>query len=170
MSRKISVFCNKSIEFVHPLDREITVKIRDHQFEVAPSWILDTAMFAMLQKEGSIKIIKNSEDVKSTELKGKIAKDELDKLDEGVKKPQITMPELSKKEEEGEKEFVAEDNNEDDVVEVEDDNEDKIANLDLEEATAKQLYKYCLMNNIEVEEKKSRKHYLEKIEEANVNK
>lgn len=184
-SEKITVFCNKSIEFVHPRDRGITATIRDHQFEVAPEWILSTALFRTLQEEGSIKIIKNSIDVKSAEIKGKIVKDELDKLekDEELKaymskiqkakeeKAEKAIVEDSGDDEEKEHIFVTTDTEEEgsieseeataELIEAEEDAEEE---LDFDNFTAKQLYMFCVNNGIEVEEKKSRKYYLEKID------
>ena len=75
----IQVFCTKSIKFKHPKDSEVSCMVKDHSFGYAPSWIKDTAMFAALVREGSIKVIESAKDIAETETTGKIAAKELAK-------------------------------------------------------------------------------------------
>lgn len=80
-SGNISVFCNKSVKFRHPKDREVVVVVRDHDFVTVPGWVVHTKLFEMLTKENSIKLINSSSDAKDIEMKGKVAKEDLDKFD-----------------------------------------------------------------------------------------
>lgn len=146
MSKNIQVFCTKSIRFVHPKDESVYHEIKNHAFTSAPEWIKDTAIFNLLVKENSLKVIESSKDLAEVETTGKIAGKELEKenyvskLGAGV----------DLKDEEPEE-----------VEEVEAEEE---AAVDPKDMSNKELYALCVEKGLEVEEKKNKAYYLEKLE------
>lgn len=155
-SGMISIFCNKSVKFRHPKDRDVFAVVRDHDFVTAPSWIVDTSLFKMLEKEGSIKLIKSSSDAKGIETKGKVSKEELDKFDDVV----IPEPMSGGKEELPDPEEVEE-------VEEVNESKDEEAFDPYEGMTAMDLYNKCIEEGLDVEKKKSKKYYINELNKVN---
>lgn len=172
--RQIQVFCTRSIQFTHPKDKDVTIVVRNHMFETVPSWIKETDMFKSLKQEGSIKVIETAKDLRDTEISGKVLADKM-----------VDMPDDSKVfagadvEEDDEDEEVDIEETDIDVEDEEDDEEepeiddlsdeeDETEEVDGEpvytsEMTAKQLYKACLENGIEVSKGQSKAYYLKKL-------
>lgn len=149
MSKNIQVFCTKSIRFVHPKDESVYYEIKNHAFTSAPEWIKDTAIFALLIKENSLKVIESSKDLAEVETTGKIAAAELEKEPEastqgaGVGLPEETAETAEETEEAEEAEETK---------------------VDYESMSNKELYALCVEKGLEVEEKKSKAYYLKQLE------
>ena len=143
MADKIQVFCTRSIQFTHPKDKSVVHKIRNHEFTYAPSWIKDTPIFKALVKENSIKVIESAKDVSKIETSGKIAAKELSK--EAYAVPEVEIEEVEEAEEDV---FV----------------EGEPVPAELKDLTNKQLYAMCVAKGMEVEPKKNKAYYLEKLE------
>lgn len=154
---KVQIFCEQRALFVHPLDRDVKHKVEPFEFAYVPEWVVKTEFWKMLKQSGKAKEIGTRKDVAEIEKKGKIDKAALSKTLE--KAPMVE--EAVKETDEEEVEITESTEPEYDSGEAIEVVEEKA----LEDMTAKELYKFCADNNIEVEMKKSKAFYLEKIAE-----
>lgn len=154
---KVQIFCEQRALFVHPLDRDVKHKVEPFEFAYVPEWVVKTEFWKMLKQSGKAKEIGTRKDVAEIEKKGKIDKAALSKTLE--KAPMVE--EAVKETDEEEVEITESTEPEYDSGEVIEVVEEKA----LEVMTAKELYKFCVDNNIEVEMKQSKAFYLEKIAE-----
>lgn len=155
---KVQIFCEQRALFVHPLDRDVKHKVEPFEFAYVPEWVVKTEFWKMLKQSGKAKEIGTRKDVAEIEKKGKIDKAILSKTLE--KAPMIE--EAAKETDEEEVEITENTESEHDSGEAIEAVEEKVLVKDM---TAKELYKFCIDNNIEVEMKQSKAFYLEKIDE-----
>lgn len=159
MADMIQVFCTKSIKFIHPKDNNISHEIRNHEFTMAPSWVRDTMMFHALKRENSIKVIESAKDLAEVETTGKIAGAELEKEPEAsTQGAGVDLPEETAETAEAETAEEAEE-----TKEAEEAEETKV---DYESMSNKDLYNLCIEKGIEVEAKRNKAYYVEKLEKA----
>lgn len=159
MSKNIQVFCTKSIRFVHPKDESVSHEIRNHEFTMAPSWIRDTMMFHALKRENSIKVIESAKDLAEVETTGKIAGAELEKEPEAsTQGAGVGLPEETTE--------TAEEAEEETAETAEAETAEEETKVDYESMSNKDLYNLCIEKGIEVEAKRNKAYYVEKLEKA----
>lgn len=133
---QVQIFSNQSATFNHPNDYNTKFRVKAFKFVYAPDWILESSMYKSLKKDRKIKLIKSSADVADIETKGKV---DNKNINDALNSTNETQSEENK-------------------VNLTD-NELK----EYSEKTARELYDICVEKGIEVESKKAKEYYLEKL-------
>ena len=133
---QVQIFGNQSATFNHPNDYSLKFRLKAFEFTYAPEWILESEMYKALKKDGKIKLIKSSADVADIETKGKVDNKNINDALNSTNETQSKENKVNLT-----------------------DNELK----EYSEKTARELYDICAEKGIEVESKKAKEYYLEKL-------
>nr|DAI25117.1 MAG TPA: hypothetical protein [Caudoviricetes sp.] len=134
---QVQIFSNQTTVFNHPKDYNTKFKVRAFEFSYAPDWVLDSAMYKALEKSKKIKLIGSRADVAEIEMNGKVKSNEIDKaLDSNEEVVKKNVEEINV-----------------------DDNELQTYH----EKSSKELYNLCLEKGIQVESKKPKEYYINKL-------
>ena len=133
---QVQIFSNQSATFNHPNDYSLKFRLKAFEFTYAPEWILESEMYKALKKDGKIKLIKSSADVADIETKGKVDNKNINDALNSTNETQSKENKVNLT-----------------------DNELK----EYSEKTARELYDICVEKGIEVESKKAKEYYLEKL-------
>ena len=133
---QVQIFSNQSATFNHPNDYDTKFRVKAFEFVYAPDWIVDSKMYQFLKKDGKIKLIKSSADVADIETKGKVDNKNINDALNSANETQSKENKVNLT-----------------------DNELK----EYSEKTARELYDICVEKGIEVESKKAKEYYLEKL-------
>lgn len=133
---QVQIFSNQSATFNHPNDYNTKFRVKAFEFVYAPDWVLESSMYKSLKKDRKIKLIKSSADVADIETKGKVDNKNINDALNSTNETQSKENKVNLT-----------------------DNELK----EYSEKTARELYDICVEKGIEVESKKAKEYYLEKL-------